>query len=229
LRARFLAEQALASLDGIGRLTVVDDCDAQVALALSLLDLGDLQAAARVARALVEQGAAAGHVAFEAVGELLVARILAASGDRSSAEDHLQQVRRFLVSRSADDEMLAQVDRAALEVAVESGERRRAIAALGRLQGPRDPFAAVRVAGMGDAVTEAEVISMVREHRPATPRQVVDVRLLMALALAPGRPQEAAMHLRTGADLAVEHGMLRTLSGRGEPILGASPGWNPPA
>jgi LuxR family maltose regulon positive regulatory protein len=72
---------------------------------------------------------------------------------------------------------------------------------------------------MGTAMNEAEVIQLVRAHPPKTPRHVVDARLLMASTLAPRRPAEAAMHLRTAADLAVEQGMLQALRGRSEELL----------
>jgi DNA-binding NarL/FixJ family response regulator len=41
----------------------------------------------------------------------------------------------------------------------------------------------------------------------------------MASNLAPRRPAEAAMHLRTASDLAVEHGMLQALRGRSEELI----------
>jgi DNA-binding CsgD family transcriptional regulator len=59
---------------------------------------------------------------------------------------------------------------------------------------------------------------------------VVAARLLMATALATTRRAEAAMHLRTAAELAVEQGMLRALGAATEELLvlagaiGAEPG-----
>ncbi|HEX6886947.1 MAG TPA: LuxR C-terminal-related transcriptional regulator [Candidatus Nanopelagicales bacterium] len=219
LRARSLAQQALEGIEQVGAIGMVDDCDARLALAGALRDLDDVAAAVVQAEHVAQQAGAVGHVTYEVLGRVRMALALAAAAEGKAAGDQLQRAAERARGAGCGRELALRVEAAAVEVAVLAGDRRAAQLALERIPAAdRDPFLGIRVAGMGPMRPEAEVIRMVRADRPVTPRQVVDVRLLMALSLA-GRPAEAAMHLRTAADLAVECGMLRALAGRGEEVL----------
>jgi LuxR family maltose regulon positive regulatory protein len=219
LRARTLAQNALAAVEELGSIGSVDDCDARLALAGALRDLDQVPDALTQATVVVERAQRVGHVTYQVLGLLRLALALAAGNQPEAATVTAERAAELVRAEGCGRELALRVDVAAVELAVQAGDRRAAQLALERIPAAdRDPFLGIRVAAMGPMRPEAEVIRMVRADRPVTPRQVVDVRLLMALSLA-GRPAEAAMHLRTAADLAVECGMLRALTGRGEEVL----------
>ena len=67
-RARFLADGALAALEETGAIGVVDDCDARLARARALVDLGDPVAALQDALEVEGRGASVGHVGYLVLG-----------------------------------------------------------------------------------------------------------------------------------------------------------------
>jgi LuxR family maltose regulon positive regulatory protein len=219
-RARFLAERALASLEEMGPLGVVDDCDARLARSRALVDLGDPSGALRDATEVQERGRSVGHVGYLVLGSVARARALAAGADWSAAEQALEEARQALRERGADNGLARIVAGAVVEVAVESSDRARANQALGRVPASRArERLAIRVAGMGGSLTEAEAVRLARSARPVAPRDVVDARMLMAAVTAASRPDEAQMHLSAAATIAHELGMLRALSGRSEEVV----------
>ena len=219
-RARFLASQALEELERIGSLIPVDECDARLARARALVDLGEPEQALLDIDHVAQRATKAGHVTLLILAGAARARACAAGDDPAGALDALTQARQLIRERGAGADLGQALDRLDVAVAIAAGDRRGASRRLAAL-GPPGSHAtlAIRVASMGTPTSEAEVIQLVRTHQPKTPRQVVDARLLMASTLAPRRPAEAAMHLRTAADLAVEHGMLQALRGRSEELL----------
>ncbi|HSO04387.1 MAG TPA: LuxR C-terminal-related transcriptional regulator, partial [Candidatus Limnocylindrales bacterium] len=219
-RARFLADTALAALEETGAIGAVDDCDAKLARALALVDLGNPVAALQDAVEVARRGASVGHVGYLVLGAVARARALAAGGDWPAAQQALEEARQVLRERAVGNALAQVVDAAAVEVAVESSDRDRASRALERIPAGRArERLAVRVAGMGGSLTEAEAVRLARSVRPVVPREVVDARMLMAAVTAASRPAEAQMHLSAAATIAYELGMLRALSGRSEEVV----------
>lgn len=219
-RARFLADTSLAALEDTGSLGVVDDCDARLARARALVDLGDPAAALEEAVAVERRGAQTGHVGYLVLGAVARARALAAGADRLGADQALEDARQVLRDRAAGNPLASIVDGAVVEVAVELSDRGRAIRVLDRLPAGRArERLAIRVAGMGGSLSEAEAVRLARSARPVVPRDVVDARMLMAAVTAASRPIEAEMHLSAAATIAYELGMLRALAGRPEEVV----------
>jgi LuxR family maltose regulon positive regulatory protein len=235
-RGRQLAREALEALAELGSVAAFNSCAPTLALAGALHDLDRLVEAQDAAEAVVAEAGPAGHVPLEVLGLTTLARVRASRGDQAGARTALDLARTRVHEEAASRELARVVERAAVLVAVAGGDRRVAADLLERLgpdpdgQGQRDVALLMAVAAMGGPRGEADVVRLVRAHRPTTPRQVVVARLLMASALAAGRRAEAAMHLRTACDLAVEQGMLRALCHRSEELLvlaatiGAEPG-----
>jgi LuxR family maltose regulon positive regulatory protein len=219
-RARFLADTSLAALEETGAIGVVDDCDARLARSRAFVDLGD-PAAARLDVAEVEGRAVQlGHVGYLVLGAVARARALAACGDWPAANQALEEARQVVRERAVGKALAQVVDAAVVEVAVESSDRARATRALERLPAGRArERLALRVAGMGGSLTEAEAVRLARSVRPVVPRDVVDARMLMAAVTVTSRPAEAEMHLSAAANIAYELGMLRALSGRSEAVV----------
>ena len=219
-RARFLAASALAALEATGALGVLDDCDARLARARALTDLRDPVAALQDATEVQSRGSSVGHVCYLVLGALARARALAAGSDWAAVEQALEEARQVLRERGGDNGLVRVIDGAAVEVAVESSDRARANRALERIPaGPARERLAIRVAGMGGSLTEAEAVHLTRSARPVAPRDVVDARMLMAAVTAASRPIEAERHLSAAATIAYELGMLRALSGRSEEVV----------
>jgi LuxR family maltose regulon positive regulatory protein len=239
-RGRQLAREAQESLAELGAIAAFDTCGSLVALAGALHDLDRLAEAQAQAEQAVAVAAAAGHLPLEVVARCAEATIRASRADRVGALGALELARTRVREHDASRELARQVDRAAVAVAVASGDRRAAAVALERLgteqrgqPGARsrtDRSLLMAVAAMSANRPETDVLRLIRAQRPVTPREVVAARLLMATALATTRRAEAAMHLRTAADLAVEQGMLRALVATSEELLvlaaaiGAEPG-----
>ena len=219
-RARFLADGALAALEETGAIGVADDCDARLARARALVDLGDPAAALQNAVEVEGRGASVGHVGYLVLGVVARARALAAGSDWSAAQEALEEARQVLRDRAVGQGLVQVVDCAVVEMAVESADRARASRALAQIPAgrPRERLA-IRVGGMGGSLTEAEAVRLARSVRPVVPREVVDARLLMAAVTAASRPAEAEMHLSAAATIAYELGMLRALSGRSEEVV----------
>jgi DNA-binding CsgD family transcriptional regulator len=154
------------------------------------------------------------------LGAVARARALAAGADLPAAEQALEDARQALREQGAGNGLIQIVDGGVVEVAVESSDRHRANRALERIAAGRArERLAIRVAGMGGALTEADAVRLARSARPVVPRDVVDARLLMAAVTAASRPAEAEMHLSAAATIAYEFGMLRALSGRSEEVV----------
>lgn len=219
-RARFLADTSLAALRDTGALGAVDDCDARLARARALVDLSDRAGALADAVAVETRGAQTGHVAYLVLGAVARARALAVGADWSGADQALEDARQILRDRAAGNPLAHIVDGAVVEVAVELSDRGRAIRALDRLPAGRArERLAIRVAGMGGSLSEADAVRLARSARPVVPRDVVDARILMAAVTAASRPAEAEMHLSAAATIAYELGMLRALAGRSEEVV----------
>jgi LuxR family maltose regulon positive regulatory protein len=240
-RGRHLARESLEALAELGSISTYDAGGPLLALAGALHDLDQLAEALAQAQEAARVAAGAHHLPLEVVALCELASIRASRGEVTQALETLEQARTRIREQDASRELARRVEHAAVRVAVASGDRRVAAAALERLRADRGqrqaaaPDAAERalalsVAMMGASRSEADVLRLVRAHRPVTPREVVAARLLMASALAPTRRAEAAMHLRTAAELAVEQGMLRALCSASEELLvlagavGAEPG-----
>ena len=219
-RARFLADTSLAALEETGSIGVVDDCDALLARSRAFTDLGEPGAALRDAAKVEGRAMQVGHVGYLVLGAVARARALVAGGDWPAAQQALEEARQVLRERAVGNALAQAVDAAAVEVAVESSDRDRARRALERiLEGRARERLAIRVAGMGGSLTEAEAVRLARSARPMVPREVVDARMLMAAVTAASRPAEAQMHLSAAATIAYELGMLRALSGRSEAVV----------
>jgi LuxR family maltose regulon positive regulatory protein len=219
-RARFLADTSLAALEETGSIGVVDDCDALLARSRAFADLGEAGAALRDAASVEGRAMQVGHVAYLVLGTVARARALVAGGDWLAANQALEEARQVLRERAVGKALAQVVDAAAVEVAVESSDRDRARRALERIpEGRARERLAIRVAGMGGSLTEAEAVRLARSVRPVAPRDVVDARMLMAAVTAASRPVEAQMHLSAAATIAYELGMLRALSGRSEEVV----------
>ena len=166
------------------------------------------------------RGASVGHVGYLVLGVVARARALAAGSDWPAAQQALEEARQILRERAVGNGLVQVVDGAVVEMAVESSDRERANRALERIPAGRArERLAIRVAGMGGSLTEAEAVRLARSVRPVVPRDVVDARLLMAAVTAASRPAEAEMHLSAAATIAYELGMLRALSGRSEEVV----------
>lgn len=219
-RARFLADTSLAALEETGAIGAVDDCDARLARARAQVDLGDPAAALQDAVEVEGRGAQVGHVGYLVLGAVARARALAAGGDWPAAHQALEEARQVLRERAVGNGLVQVVDGAVVELAVESSDRHKANRALERIpSGRARERLAIRVAGMGGSLTEAEAVRLARSARPVVPRDVVDARLLMAAVTAASRPAEAEMHLSAAATIAYELGMLRALTGRSEEVV----------
>jgi LuxR family transcriptional regulator, maltose regulon positive regulatory protein len=223
-RGRQLAREALEAHAELGSIAPFDTCEAQLALAGALHELDRLAEAQAEAEEVVSQARQGGHVPLEVLGLTMLARIRASMADPSAAQASLEHARTRLREEDASRELGRVVERAGVLVAVAGGDRRVAAQLLDRLEPApggteRDPGLLMTVAAMGGARSESDVVRLVRAHRPVTPREVVTARILMAGALAGTRRAEAAMHLRTACDLALEQGMLRALCHRHEALL----------
>ena len=219
-RARFLADGALAALEETGAIGAADDCDARLARARALVDLGDPAAALEDALEVEGRGASVGHVGYLVLGAVARARARAAGSDWSAAQQALEEARQVLRERAVGNGLVQVVDGALVDLAVECSDRHRANRALERIPAGRvRERLAIRVGGMGGSLTEAEAVRLARSVRPVVPREVVDARLLMAAVTAASRPAEAEMHLSAAATIAYELGMLRALSGRSEEVV----------
>ena len=219
-RASFLAESAMDALADSGQLSAVDQCDAQLARARALADLGEVPPAEVQAGAVQGCASEAEHVAYMVLGSAARARAMAAGGRRADAEEQLESARQVLSRHSVRGHLGEAVDRAAAEIAILSGDRVAARRTVERLaHGRNRDLMTIRVLAMGGGLSEADVVHTVQRVRPETPREVVHARLLMAALTATSRRAEASMHLRAAAGLAHEHGMLLALAGelRGGP------------
>jgi LuxR family maltose regulon positive regulatory protein len=219
-RARFLADTSLAALEETGSIGVVDDCDALLARSRAFTDLGEPGAALRDAAEVEGRAVQVGHVGYLVLGSVARARALVAGGDCPAAHLALDEARQVLRERAVGNALARVVDVAVVEVAVESSDRDRAKRALERIpEGRARERLAIRVAGMGGSLTEAEAVRLARSVRPVVPREVVDARMLMAAVTAASRPAEAQMHLAAAATIAYEMGMLRALVGRSQEVV----------
>ena len=219
-RACFLADSAMDALADSGQLGAVDHCDARLARAHALVDLGDVPSAKAQAEAVQGTASEAEHVAYMVLGASAQARAMAAGGRPAEAEEQLESARQILSRHSVRGPLGEMVDRAAAEVSVISGDRVGARRAVERLaQGRNRDLLAIRVLAMGGGLSEADVVRTVQRVRPESPREVVNARLLMAALTAATRRAEATMHLREAAGLAREHGMLLALQGCSEEVL----------
>jgi LuxR family maltose regulon positive regulatory protein len=219
-RARFLADGALAALEETGPIGVLDDCDARLARARALVDLGRPGEALDDALAVQARGESVGHVGYLVLGTVAWARALAAGSTWPAAQQALEQARQILRERAVGRGLVQVVDGAVVELAVEASDRALATRALQRVpEGRTRQRLAIRVAGMGGSLTEADAVRLARSARPVVPRDVVDARLLMAAVTAASRPAEAEMHLTAAATMAHELGMLRVLTGRSEEVM----------
>ena len=120
-RASFLAESAMDALADSGQLSAVDQCDAQLARARALADLGEVPPAEVQAGAVQGCAAEAEHVAYMVLGSAARARAMAAGGRRADAEEQLESARQVLSRHSVRGHLGEAVDRAAAEIAILSG------------------------------------------------------------------------------------------------------------
>lgn len=218
-RAQYLADRALGALGTIGAIGVVDDADARLGLARALVDLADPVAAQKQAGEVEQRAASVGHVTYQVLGAAARARALAALGEGVAAGRAIDRARQVLRQHAAGEGLMPAIDRAAVLVAVECGDRAGARRCLSRIPaGQARDRLAIRVAGMGGSLSESDAVRLVRSVRPVTPRDVVDARMLMAAVTAP-RPAEAEMHVTAAANVAYDNGMIRALSGRSEEVL----------
>ena len=220
-RACFLADSALDALTESGRLGAVDACDARLARARALGDLGQTVAAAAEAAVVQDTAAQVEHVPYLVLGAVQRARALAAGGHRAGAEQQLEAARAIVTQRSVRGPLRQALDRASAEVAIISGDRAGARRALEGLdEGRSRDVLAIRALSLGGRLTEADAVRMIQTARPAVPtggggRPPGDGDLHRGV---PGGP-EAVMHLRAAAALANEHGMILALQGRCEEVL----------
>jgi LuxR family maltose regulon positive regulatory protein len=219
-RACFLADSALDALAASGWLGAADHCDARLARARGLADLGESALAESEAAAVQQTASEVQHVPYLVLGTLARARALAAGRRPAAAHEQLESARLVLSRHGARGPLAGVIDHVEADVAIMAGDRARARRAVERLSAGRGrDLLAVRVLAMGGLLAEADVVRTVRQARPESPREVVDARLLMAALTAPTRRSEATMHLRAAATLAHEHGMRLALRGRSEELL----------
>ncbi len=219
-RACFLADSALEALTESGRLGAVDACDARLARARALDDLGQTAAAVAEAAAVQDTATRVEHVPYLVLGAVQRARALASAGQRAAADEQLESARSMMTRRSVRGPLRTALDRAGAEVAIVAGDRAAARRAVERLdEGRSRDVLAIRALSLGGRITEADVVRMIQAARPESPREVVDARLVMATLTAASRRSEAVMHVRAAAAVAHEQGMILALRGRCEEVL----------
>ncbi len=214
-RARHLAEQALRATADLGPLGQLDDADALLARSQASVDLDDPVTAAADAELLAQRAEAVGHVTYQVLGLLALARAQAGHAATTEAIGTCERARAVLRAEAPGSELLAMVDRTELSVRMDAGDRQGAIAVLRRSPpGPaRDRATALL------ALRPATETARRNPRGPtADPRQAVEARLVNAIASVSSRPAEAERQLRAAAEIAVDAGMLTALRGYPEPL-----------
>jgi LuxR family transcriptional regulator, maltose regulon positive regulatory protein len=215
-RARHLAESVMTATAELGPLGRFDDADALLARSRALVDLDDPAAAATDAASLVERAAALGHVTYEVLGMLALARAHAGQGSIASAVSACEDARTVLRAEAPGSELMAVTNAAELSVRLFAGDRQGAAVLLRRSPpGPIRDQATARLMWprSGEMARRAQIA-------PETdPRQAVETRLVSALAAVTSRPGEAETWLRAAGDVAVQAGMLTALRGYPEHVM----------
>jgi ATP/maltotriose-dependent transcriptional regulator MalT len=193
----------------------LDDADALLARSQASVDLDDPVAAAADAALLAQRAEAVGHVTYQVLGLLALARAQAGQAATTEAIGTCERARAVLRAEAPGSELLAMVDRTELSVRVDAGDRQGAIAVLRRSPpGPaRDRATALL------ALRPAPETARRNPRAPIVdPRQEVEARLIRAIASVSSRPAEAERQLQAAAEIAVDTGMLTALRGYPEPL-----------
>lgn len=216
-RAAHLAGDALAWLNLHGAIGAVDHCDARLALARALVDLDDLAAAEGEAILLLNQVEPVRHATYEMLGHLVLAAVRAARGDVPGTAAQVDIARQVARDRAPGSDVVASIDgtdaRLRLDLGDAQGSRR-----LVRRMPPSVERDLLQARLLG-ADTHGAAERRFREIRPTTPRQAVELRLLLAGSVVRLHPLEAESHLVAAAEAAFEYGMHRLLVGRPAEVM----------
>ncbi len=211
-RALQLASEALDWLEDNGTTGPVDRCDALLAKALAGADLLSTSTAATCANELLGQARALGHLTYEALALVALAR----NAGVEQGLGHLAEARRLLRQRAPGSDLMVLVDRSQARLLVEAGDHAAAVRAVSTTLLPDDPDRVLAEAAALSQRRPAEALRRIRVLTPRTPRQAAETRLLVASCLAETRPDEAQAQLRAVTDIAEEHGLGRLLTPGGE-------------
>lgn len=212
-RAAHLAGEAIAWLEANGVLGSVDHCDARLARSRALLDLDDVRGAEAEALLLLGQAEPVKHATYEVLAHLVLAAVRAACGDAVGTMAQINLARQVVRVRAPGSDLLASIDEVEARLRLDLGDEQGSLRLVRRLPpGVERELLLARV--LGSRVAGRTGARNYREIRPATPRQVVEHRLLIAGALVRSRPLDAEDHLVAAAEAAYEYGMHRVLVGR---------------
>lgn len=214
-RAEYLAEQAISWLR-TDPFVPYSDLDARLALSGALLDQDKINQAEQKAATVVERASQLGHVSHQVLGSLCVAKCRSARGNPRGAFEVLDDVRVLLRRAAPGSDLQLVVDTVEARLRVENGDSVRAKRLLRRL--PDSPSRDLLAARTERHDARRPALRAAQRVRPTTPREAVDLGVLLALCHLQGRPGEADVHLLGAGELAYELGMHRALCGWPEEI-----------
>lgn len=216
-RAAHLAGEAIAWLEANGALGSVDHCDARLARSRALLDLDDVPGAEAEALLLLGQVEPLRHATYEMLGRLVLAAVQTARGDDAGTTAQIDLARQVARDRAPGSDLLASIDEAEARLRLDLGDEQGSQRLVRRLPpGAERELLQARLLGAG---TTGPTARRFREVRPTTPRQAVELRLLIAGSLLRSRPLEAEDHLVAATEAAYEYGMHRVLVGRPAEVM----------
>lgn len=214
-RAQHLAGQAISWLS-TDPLVPFSDLDARLALSSALLDLDKIDEAEQKAVTVAERASQLGHVSYQVLGRLRVAECRSARGNPRGAFEAIDDVRVLLRRVAPGSDLQHAVDTVEARLRVENGDPARAQRVLKRL--PEGASHDLLVARLERPDVRRPALRMANRIRPTTPREAVDLGLLLTVCHLHGRPGEAEMHLLAAGEMAYELGMHRALCGWPEEI-----------
>ncbi|QNN51820.1 LuxR C-terminal-related transcriptional regulator [Nocardioides mesophilus] len=214
-RAQHLAEQAISWLR-TDPYVPYGDLDARLALSGALLDQDRIDESEQEAVTVVQRATGIGHVSYQVLGGLRVAECCSARGRTSEAWDTLDDVRVMLRRVAPGSELRGAADALEARLRVENGDPVRAQRLLRRL--PESASRDLLVARLERPDLRRPALRLAQRIRPTTPREAVDLGVLLALCHLRGRPGEADVRLLAAGELAYELGMHRALCGWPEEI-----------
>lgn len=208
-RGRFLATQALRARPVDEVFGMGQGIDSRLALAQAMTDLDLLDEALEHARCALDLANRAGHVAYRLLALLHLATVHAGRRADHICAELISQAGQIITAVCPGSDLVGAVEATQARVWLELGERTRAQACARRMGDGIDRH--VLLGRAAAAPTMLKAAQEARRLRPHTPRQHVDLRLLMAAAKAAAAPDEARVHLLAAAETAHELGMRRAL------------------
>ncbi|HEX5769501.1 MAG TPA: LuxR C-terminal-related transcriptional regulator [Nocardioidaceae bacterium] len=214
-RAQYLAEQAISWLR-TDPYVPYSDLDARLALSGALLDQDKVDESEQKAVTVVERATQIGHVSYQALGRIRVAECRSARGNARGAFDALDDVRGLLRRVAPGSDLQRAVGAVEVRLRVENGDHVRAHRLIRRL--PQSASRDLLVARLERPDARRPALAMAQRIHPTTPREAVDLGVLLAVCHLHGRVGEAEAHLMAAGELAYEMGMHRALYGWPEGI-----------